>query len=1131
MAEEEPLIQADAFTQPDNVMQRQGIEIRSIFGRTPQLLVFFCITALICGLLVINYLSQRSLQQANIYRFQQNFQKSTASIAYFFSERENDITNLAISKPVTGFFSNRNLGMSMTYGLRSSLNSITQLFKHRTASARMGEEFIYSHLSLLDIDGKILSRWPIDETADCQKVPEAGGPLTVAVTSESFGCITFIAPVFLHDKLQGYIQGDVSFDTLTSYLLGDTPGLLFITIAGRLVFQSQPETTILPAALERLGRTDTVWPVELNRDDFVDPATATYAQKTAFTLFFSSLAKYKINLYLAEESSTISRRQFRLLFMAGLGVLSAAVLLGSGAILRANTRNVILETSLFEAGRREKAVAEKVEELELIIDGARLGTWNWDIVSGQVLFNERWMAMLGYDPGQLDTHVDTYTNLVHPDDLEAVRKNLRAHLKGETAVYSVEHRLRHKSGKWIWVLDAGKVLRRDQTGRPLRALGIQLNLTEQKEAQQFLGKAKEESDAIIRNFLDSLIVVDEDLTVSRVNQATCQLLGYSEEELLGQPVTMLFDDPVELVRGIFSFYAVPDSDPLAGRAVLRNVDLSYRSKDGGNLPMSFNISRLQDDAGKITGVVAGAKDISRLMAVLDKVAQQKNYIEKLFDVLPTGLLAIDSSMEIIKTNKAFSGIMQNWAKQFQVTESSLTGELLDKLKKALGETMEHDFALTHNGLTAYLQYNATPIQFPGDIERVVSLRDITDRRKAETARILLATVIEQFADAVIITGTDGVIRYVNPAAIRASGYSRRELLGQKTAILKSNQTDPTLFKELWQTITGGHVWFGRMKSKKKDDTPVEEDVTISPVRNEEGDITNYVAIKRDVTKIDLLQKQLLKAQKMETIGQLAAGIAHEINTPMQYVQNNVTFLGRVFEDISVLVRDYRQLLQTPGIKLSDEAVKHLAEIDLDFLMAEIPQSVFETHGGINRVVKIVAALKEFSHPGSQAKTLIDVNHTIENTITVSRNEWKYVAEVVTDFDPELPLVCCQPDQLSQALLNLIVNSGQAIAETGASVPDNPGRIGISTRHRGDFVEIRVSDSGGGIPEEIHNRIFDPFFTTKEVGKGTGQGLSIAHAAVVQKHGGSLDFISEPGKGTTFILRLPIKTIENNKGLV
>lgn len=1112
-------------------MQRQGIEIRSIFGRTTQLLVFLCIAALISGLLVTNYLSQGSLQQANIYRFQQNFQKSTASIVYFFSERENDITNLAISKPVTGFFSNRNLGMSMTYGLRMSLNNINQLFKHRTASARMGEKFIYSHLSLLDVDGQILSRWPVDETAEGQKVPEVVGARTVTVTSESFGCLTFIAPVFLNDKLQGYIQGDVSFDTLTGYLLGDTPGLLFITIDGRLVFQSQPETIIRPSALELLGRTDTVWPLELYWNDFVDASTATYAQDTNFTMFFSTLPKYKINLYLAEESSTISSRQFRLLFMVALGVLSAGVLLGSGAILSANTKNLILETSLFEAGKREKAVAEKMEELELIIDGARLGTWNWDISSGQVLFNERWVAMLGYRMGELDSHVDTYTNLIHPEDLEVVRKKLRAHFKGETAVYSVEHRLRHKSGKWIWVLDAGKVLKRDETGRPLRALGIQLNLTEQKEAQQLLGKAKKESDAIIRNFLDSLIVVREDLTISRVNKATCRLLGYTEDELLGQSVTMLFDDPADLVRGLFSFYAVPDTDPQAGRSVLRNVDLSYQKKDGGKLPMSFNISRLQDDEGKTTGVVAGAKDISRLMAAINKIAQQKNYIENLFDVLPEGLLAIAPSMEIVKSNRAFTGIIQNWANQFQLTESALTEELLDKLKKSLGETMEHDFALTHNDLTAYLQYNATPIPSPDGIEHVVSLRDITGRRKAEAAKILLATVIEQFADAVIITETDGVIRYVNPAAIHTSGYSKSELVGQKTSILNSNQTDRAIFKELWQTITLGHVWFGRMKSKKKDDTPVEEDVTISPVRNEEGDITNYVAIKRDVTKIDLLQKQLLKAQKMETIGQLAAGIAHEINTPMQYVQNNVTFLGRVFEDISVLVRDYRQLLQTPGIKLSDEADKHLAEIDLDFLMAEIPQSVLETHGGINRVVKIVSALKEFSHPGSHAKTLIDVNHTIESTITVSRNEWKYVAEIVTDFEPDLPLLSCQPDQLSQALLNLIVNSGQAIAETGASVPDNPGRIGISTRHSGDFVEIRVSDSGGGIPEEIHNRIFDPFFTTKEVGKGTGQGLAIAHAAVVQKHGGSLDFVSEPGKGTTFILRLPIKTIENNKGLV
>jgi len=279
--------------------------------------------------------------------------------------------------------------------------------------------------------------------------------------------------------------------------------------------------------------------------------------------------------------------------------------------------------------------------------------------------------------------------------------------------------------------------------------------------------------------------------------------------------------------------------------------------------------------------------------------------------------------------------------------------------------------------------------------------------------------------------------------------------------------------------------------------------------------------------MNLLHRQLLQAQKLEAIGQLAAGIAHEINTPMQYVQNNVTFIGRAFRDLSLLLNDYLQLQNVPELSLTEEARHHLENINLDFLMEEIPESIEEAQDGINRVVRIISAMKDFSHPGTGKKVATDLNRALDSTITVARNEWKYVAEMVTDFDPDLPMVSCLPDQLNQVMLNLIINSAHAIEETGASAPDNAGRITISTRQDNNWIEIRVSDTGPGIPDEIRNQIFDPFFTTKMVGKGTGQGLAIAHDVVVNKHGGIIDFITEPGKGTTFIIRLPL-TIKINE---
>ena len=189
----------------------------------------------------------------------------------------------------------------------------------------------------------------------------------------------------------------------------------------------------------------------------------------------------------------------------------------------------------------------------------------------------------------------------------------------------------------------------------------------------------------------------------------------------------------------------------------------------------------------------------------------------------------------------------------------------------------------------------------------------------------------------------------------------------------------------------------------------------------------------------------------------------------------------------------------------------------------MPQAIRQSLEGTERVAKIVRAMKEFSHPGVEEKTAIDLNRAIESTVTVSRNEWKYVAEVVTDLDPDLPLVRCLPGDLNQAVLNLVVNAAHAIEkrrEVERNV-DQLGHIAVSTRRVGDQVELRVADDGTGIPADVLPRIFDPFFTTKPVGKGTGQGLAITYSVVVEKHGGTIDVETESGRGTTFILRLPL----------
>jgi signal transduction histidine kinase len=285
-------------------------------------------------------------------------------------------------------------------------------------------------------------------------------------------------------------------------------------------------------------------------------------------------------------------------------------------------------------------------------------------------------------------------------------------------------------------------------------------------------------------------------------------------------------------------------------------------------------------------------------------------------------------------------------------------------------------------------------------------------------------------------------------------------------------------------------------------------------------------LQAEIVERERMQHELVQARKLESIGHLAAGIAHEINTPAQYIGDNTRFLQEAFADFDNLFGKLEQLLQAARQhNLTDELVTEVEaavqQVDIGYLTEEVPKAIGQSLEGIERVASIVRAMKEFSHPGNGQKQAIDLNRAIQSTLTVSRNEWKYVAELVTDFAPNLPLVPCLPGDFNQVILNLVVNAAQAIADVVGDGSAGKGTLKVSTHRDGDSVEIRVEDTGGGIPEDVREKIFDPFFTTKEVGKGTGQGLTIAHSIVGEKHHGTITFETEVGRGTTFIVRLPI----------
>lgn len=288
----------------------------------------------------------------------------------------------------------------------------------------------------------------------------------------------------------------------------------------------------------------------------------------------------------------------------------------------------------------------------------------------------------------------------------------------------------------------------------------------------------------------------------------------------------------------------------------------------------------------------------------------------------------------------------------------------------------------------------------------------------------------------------------------------------------------------------------------------------------------------DLTEHKIVEHQMAQSQKLEAVGQLAAGVAHEINTPMQYLGDNTEFLHNKVSKLAPLLESYGTILDLAEqsgdkVELVASAKENLKKLKIKSFVPQVLEAISDSRDGVKHVSRIVKAMKEFSHPGQEDKTSLDINNSLESATAVSTNEWKYVADLELDLDTSIPLVCGFPGELNQVFLNIIVNAAHAISDANDGGASGKGTITISTRSDDESVTVSIGDSGTGIPEDIRQRIFDPFFTTKEVGKGTGQGLSIAHSVVVQKHGGAITCESTLGQGTTFTITLPIDGGDNS----
>ncbi len=681
----------------------------------------------------------------------------------------------------------------------------------------------------------------------------------------------------------------------------------------------------------------------------------------------------------------------------------------------------------------------------------------------------------------------------------------------------------------------------DKSGNVTGAVEFVRDITSFKRAEDLLRKREELYRRLVESTTDVIVHLDKDRNIVSCNKSFLDVFGYRRDEVVGRSIKLLHESD-ESFR-LFGRLAYP----AIAKQGFAKTEWSFVTKHGDKIPFETTTSAIKDSSGKIAGYVSVMRDITERKQAEEALKRSEEKYRLVVENLKEGIVVgQEGKLRFVNpavckiTGYSEEELLQiSWIDLIYPEDRQLT--ITNHTRRLEGQDVPDTYLMRiidKYGRTHWLENSGVVIEWDGKPATLNFLTDVTERKLAEDefkrTHAELEDLIKSLSSILIELSPDGRVNRWNKVAQEVLGLDKEEVRQKKLGSLPLNWEFKKISEAMKQChATRSPIRLQDIPFRRRNNTRGFLGVTITPKLSEAGELKGFILMASDITERRNLETQLLQAQKLESVGQLAAGIAHEINTPTQFVGDNIQFLQEAFEDLTRLINAYQGFIRKCGQEPEErpkigEILSIEEEIDLGYLMQEIPKAIEQSMDGIRRVAKIVRAMKEFSHPGSEEKTPIDLNHAIENTITVARNEWKYVADLETHFDSSLPPVPCLPGELNQVILNMIINAAHAISEV-VEKKGGKGKIIVSTKKDGQWVEIRISDTGTGIPESIRERIFDPFFTTKEVGKGTGQGLAISRSVIVDKHGGSIDLETEVGKGTTFIIRLPLEEKDPHRG--